>query len=796
MNLPSTSYQLQQDLEDLRAYANELAAQLEERDAHIDRLQQEQQRLRQMLSANPSPWEAGDRPPSDADLELSLKALADIKFALDQSSIVAITDRKGSITYVNDKFCQISGYTRAELLGQNHRLLNSGYHPPEFFPQMWKSIASGQVWQGEIQNRAKDGTLYWVATTIIPFLDANGKPLQYVSIRNDMTGRKRIEAQLSDREQFLRSVYEGVEQQIFVVDVLPDGELRSAGWNPHAEKIMGRTSASVTGQLLSALFHPSEAEEVYQRFQHCVQTGMTTRYEECLILNHHSTWWLTTLNPLKDDTGRVYRVVGTAIDISLQKQIEAELQAQAQVIEAKAKQEQLLNQLASQIRSSLDLDTILKTTVGAVRDLLDIDRCDFVWYKTDAEEPYWQITHEAIRPSFDNFVGRMVPAKALPLLTQRAVQQTQVIHVSDIHNTSDLEAQALMEQFGYRAMLTLPLCTQTQQIGVLSCNHHSGPRLWQVEEVELLETVITQLAIALDQAELYRQSRDRAQQIETTLVELQRTQSQLVQTEKMSSLGQLVAGVAHEINNPVNFIYGNINHAHDYTQDLIELIHLYQTHYPQPLAEIQTAIVELDLEFLIADLPKLLSSMKMGAERIQKIVASLRNFSRMDEAEVKSVNLHEGIDSTLMILQSRIKERTDAPAIQIIKQYGDLPLVECYAGQLNQVFMNILSNSIDALEERRTTHANPEEFAPNITIQTSATPNHTIVVRITDNGMGIPEAIRQRIFEPFFTTKPVGKGTGMGLAISYQVIVDRHGGRFECHSQPGQGTEFVIEIPV
>ncbi|MGF2036480.1 MAG: ATP-binding protein [Nostoc sp. CmiVER01] len=271
--------------------------------------------------------------------------------------------------------------------------------------------------------------------------------------------------------------------------------------------------------------------------------------------------------------------------------------------------------------------------------------------------------------------------------------------------------------------------------------------------------------------------------------------SQLVQSEKMSSLGQLVAGVAHEINNPVNFIYGNLTPANEYTQDLLELLQLYQQYYPNPVAQIQKQAQAIDIDFLIEDLPKLLTSMRIGAERITEIVQSLRNFSRLDQAEMKTVNIHEGIDSTLMLLEHRLKATANYPAIKLIKEYSNLPLVECYPGQLNQVFMNTLANAIDALEEsivgEKTTNI------PQICISTSFIPNQQLVViSIADNGCGIPENIQKQLFDPFFTTKPVGKGTGLGLSISYQIITQKHEGTLECISSLNKGTEFIITIPL
>ncbi|MEG4939579.1 ATP-binding protein [Microcoleus sp. F4-D5] len=269
--------------------------------------------------------------------------------------------------------------------------------------------------------------------------------------------------------------------------------------------------------------------------------------------------------------------------------------------------------------------------------------------------------------------------------------------------------------------------------------------------------------------------------------ELKETQSQLIQTEKMSSLGQMVAGIAHEINNPINFIGGNIDYANQYIEDLVDLVTLYQEYYPNPPDAILERIEDIELEFLREDLPKTLSSMKMGADRIREIVVSMRNFSRSDDGKMKSADIHEGIDSTLVILNHRLKQ-----GIQVIKQYGNLPALECYPAQLNQVFMNVIGNAIDALEEVK---KEDKGYSPTIWVSTEITADNTVTVKIRDNGPGIASASAQQIFDPFFTTKSIGKGTGLGLAISYQILV-KHQGKIEVNSQIGQGTEFVITLPV
>lgn len=281
-----------------------------------------------------------------------------------------------------------------------------------------------------------------------------------------------------------------------------------------------------------------------------------------------------------------------------------------------------------------------------------------------------------------------------------------------------------------------------------------------------------------------------AQQREQTLQDLQGMQAQLIQTEKLASIGQIVAGVAHEINNPVSFIYGNLCYASDYVRDLLELLNLYQQYYQEPLPVVQNKIKEIDLAFLLQDLPKVLKSMEVGADRVRQIVISLRNFSRQDQIFLQSVDLHEGIDSTLLILQNSLKVRCNRPAIEVIKEYGNLPTIECCPGQLNQVFMNLLSNAIDAINDLG-------EHQGCITIRTGVNADCSgIIIQIADNGYGMTPETCSQLFRPFFTTKPLGKGTGLGLSISRQIIVEIHGGSLQCESQLGQGTEFKIEIPL
>ncbi len=450
-----------------------------------------------------------------------------------------------------------------------------------------------------------------------------------------------------------------------------------------------------------------------------------------------------------------------------QVQMQAVQLAEATEREKAMERQKLLAATVDKIRQSLDIKTIFKTTTQAVRELLEVERVAIYRFNSD-----WR--GKFVADSFKDDWKPVVNIKPI-------VQPT----FSD--DDDDDDNLPRNETF-------VPISQGDQLWGLLVAYQNSQPRYWKDEEVNLLAQVGTQLGIAIQQAELLEKTKTQAAKLAQALQELKQTQAQLIQGEKMAGLGQLIAGVAHEINNPVSFISGNLTYVTQYTEDLLRIVNIYHQNFDIP-ADIQNQIEEIELDFIISDLPKTLDSMKIGAERIKEIVLSLRNFSRKDEADSKAVNIHEGIDSTLLILGNRLKPNGEYPGIEITKKYSKLPSIECFPAQLNQVFMNVLNNSIDALQEKFYKSEKSAKVTLNIEINTEVI-NDKVVIKIADNALGISEEVKNKIFDPFFTTKEVGKGTGLGLLICYQIIVEKHHGTIQCSSQVGEGAEFTIELPI
>ncbi|MDF5706298.1 MAG: AAA family ATPase [Nostoc sp. S4] len=415
----------------------------------------------------------------------------------------------------------------------------------------------------------------------------------------------------------------------------------------------------------------------------------------------------------------------------------------------------------------------------------------------------------------------------VPLTVINYVKRTlEPLVIDDIATQSRFSADSYIIKYQPRSVLCTPMINQGEWIGLLYLENQLTAKAFTHDRLEVVQLLTSQAAISLKNAQLYTdlskttaelkqantqladyshtleekvaertsQLNTKTQQLEEAFKNLQTTQAQLIQNEKMSSLGQLVAGIAHEINNPISFIYGNLTPATEYIDDLMHVLQCYRQHYPNPTPQLQAEIANIELDFITEDLHKLLNSMQVGAERIRDIVMSLRNFSRLDEADIKAVDIHQGLDSTLMILQNRLQAKPERPEITVIKQYAQLPHIECYAGQLNQVFLNLLMNAIDALENSMSSGKVSQSLC--IYISTIISELHQIKISISDNGIGINDNIKPYLFNPFFTTKPVGQGTGLGLSISYQIIVEQHQGNLECQSTFGEGAKFIITLPI
>ncbi len=650
----------------------------------------------------------------------------------------------GEFVHANPSACRFLGYSDTELKSLSLHDISSDF-PQSMWSFHWQTLQQCGSLKIETRYRTKTQQLLPVEMTVNHLYCPSGEEYQCILIR-DISDYKQIEHALRQRQQELRSLVGNIPGAVYrcAFDTYRTMTFLSDGIEPIIHH-SARDFIHNRYQSFSSLIHPGDHQAVTAQIQTALQTQQPYTLEYRLLRADGSWRWVYDQGQgIFNSQGKLLWLNGAIFDITENKHALEALQA-------------------SEERLQLALS-------GTDQGLWDWDLSNNDIYLS----PQWPM-----RLGYE--VGE---------IDSQLKSWLKLVHPADRHRLIEGIQQHLSGQTS--------LCQVEHRM-----RSKSGQWHWILNRSKVVRhsrdgqplRMIGTVQDVSDRKQAEARERSKTQQLEAALEQLKQTQTQLIQTEKLSGLGQMVAGLAHEINNPVTFISGNITFAHQYLEDLLHLIQLYQQQSSLSTPEIQDWVEEIELDFLMQDLPKLFTSMEAGANRIKGIIRSLRNFVRLDEAEMKPVDIHEGIDNTLLMLQHRLAQSSADIPIQVIKEYGSLPKVDCYAGQLNQVFLNLLNNAIDALFEFKSTVTSSDDAAmPTIWIRTAVIDSDWIEIQIIDNGLGVPEEHQQHLFEPFFTTKPVGQGTGLGLATSYQII-EKHGGQLTCESILGQGAKFVIHIP-
>ncbi|MEG4583820.1 PAS domain S-box protein [Microcoleus sp. MOSTC5] len=664
--------------------------------------------------------------------------------------------------FLSERFKEITGYENSSILDYLDEW-KRGTHPEDLALVM-------QALQDHLNKKTPhyiieyrcwcyNSAYKWILSRGQALWDASGTAVRMVGSITDITERKQAEEALRESEARFQKLSANLPGIIYQCLLRADGSVSFPYMSPASLEMFELEPEAVlqNSALLTDLVHPDERQNYYESIAISAQTLQPWHWEGRLVLpSGEVRWFQTNSRPEAKENGDILWD-GITIDVTDRKQAELALQESQQFIKKVA------------------------------------DATPGILYLYDLEEQrniYTNTSMFALLGYTSDEITAM-DSSLLPQLIYPGDFHKIVKHHASFAGIEDGETREI--EYRIRAADGQIMWLQSRD-SIFSRNADGQAKV--IIGVSQDITTRKQAEEALRQSE--GREREKARDLESALLELQSTQTQLIQTEKMSSLGQLVAGIAHEINNPVNFIHANIDYLNQYTKELLDLVTLYEQEYPEPNSKIVDRIQEIDLDFMAEDLRKLVGSMQVGTERIRQIVLSLRNFSRLDESAMKPVDIHAGIESTLLILQHRLKSRDSRPEIEVIKEFGKLPLVECYPSQLNQVFMNIIANGIDAIEERYQKLSVPQSQIENgrIVIFTGVTAQKTAIVEISDNGTGIPEAIVDRIFNPFFTTKAVGKGTGLGMSIAHSIVVEKHNGKIECISSIGCGTTFRIQIPI
>ncbi|MEQ9480762.1 PAS domain S-box protein [Coleofasciculus sp. F4-SAH-05] len=710
-------------------------------------------------------------------------------------------DSQWTTRFITPAIQDICGYPASDFTKNRERSLISIIHPddqPIIAQALAEQLTTQQPYWLEYRIVRSDGSVVWICDKGQGIFDETGQLLWLDGIILDISQRQ-PEVQVSHTAQPSETIQESDALYHLMVETASEGvwmfdvNSQTIFANSRMAEMLGYRVEEMIGRSLFD-FMDAESRPLYSTYVLRRRHGIQERHPFKFRRKDGSELWaIVSATPILNAQGEFVGVLRMITDISDTHEESAQRQQAENALRESERRFRAIFDATFQFIGLLKPDgTVLEANQTAL-NFGGLRREDV------AGRPFWQTRWWSYSSEIQEQLKDAIAAAAMGEFVRYEVE---VIGANNQVITIDFSLK--------------PVTDETGQVVLLIPEGRDISEQKQIRE-------------ALRQSESRLKLKNK--KLKQVLRQLKNTQAQLVQNEKMISLGQMMAGIAHEINNPISFIYGNITYARDYTLDLFNLIELYAKHYPAPVPEIQDKIEAIDLQFLSADFPKLLNSMQDGAERIREIILSLRNFSRLDEAEQKFVNIHEGINSTLLILQHRLKKTVFASEIQVIKEYSKLPMIQCYPSQINQVFMNLLNNAIDALDQKAKHYENLE-YTRTITISTSvrtqdnhlrSSPveyrnkaegrgnraevnNHCLdeydinssqlIIRIADNGIGIPQPLQKHIFDPFFTTKPVGVGTGLGLSISLAIIVEKHGGKLSYSSEPGQGTEFIIELPI